>query len=196
MIEHRFHQGHSGLVVEARSHKRLARVLGYAARFDCLSHDLGGFRETIKPGAFTDVLKRSPRHVFALFNHSKDNVIGTTANGTLRLIEDSRGLRFEVDMPDTTLGRDLLALVRRGDVVGASFACSISQSAQKFATDKQGRMTRVIQSISTLHDVSIVTVPAYPQACVMAQSVAGAAARCRAAVARMRLAVARSGAVA
>lgn len=83
-----------------------------------------------------------------------------TAVGCVLLTQDADFL--EITAPDTTLGRDLLTLVRRGDVVGASFACSISQSAQKFVTDSRGRMTRVIQSISTLHEVSIVTEPAYP----------------------------------
>lgn len=137
----------------------------------------------------------------ALFNHSKDMVLGSTAGGTLRLLEDSRGLRFEVDMPDTALGRDLLTLLRRGDIVGPSFALSLAQSGQKFVTDSRVHVTGVIHSVAALHDASIVTTPAYPQAYATAEplhaaasaSLAGARSRAALAVSRMRRAVAAAG---
>ena len=40
----------------------------------------------------------------------------------LRLWTDQRGLGYEIDVPDTTAGRDILEYVRRGDVRHSSFA--------------------------------------------------------------------------
>jgi HK97 family phage prohead protease len=201
MIERRFMQSRGGLAVTKRSGAALGTVRGYAARFNCLSHDLGGFREIIRPGAFTAALAKPSAEVFALFNHSKDMVLGSTASGTLRLFEDSRGLRFEVDMPDTALGRDLLTLMRRGDVVGASFAFSLAQGGQKFVKDSRGHVTREIHSVAALHDASIVTAPAYPQAYAAAEpphaaapaSLAAARSHAALALSRMRRALAATG---
>ena len=48
-------------------------------------------------------------------------MLARTKSGTLRLSEDSRGLAFDLDIPDTQAGRDILALAERGDIGGASF---------------------------------------------------------------------------
>jgi len=90
-------------------------ITGYAARYNVLSCDLGGFRERIASGAFKRILATNP-DVVCLFNHSDNAVLGRTTTGTLRLSEDSRGLKFECDLPDTTAGRDTYESVQRGDL--------------------------------------------------------------------------------
>ncbi|MCP5415138.1 MAG: HK97 family phage prohead protease, partial [Chromatiaceae bacterium] len=97
------------------------RLEGYAAVFGVSSHDLGGFREIVRSGAFARSLKSSG-HVRALYDHDGRSVLGRVGAGTLRLAEDTRGLHFEIDLPPTTVGKDLAVLVERGDVAGASFA--------------------------------------------------------------------------
>jgi phage head maturation protease len=52
------------------------RLVGYAAVFDSLSHDLGGFRERIKRGAFADSIRR--RDILALYSHSYDSPLART----------------------------------------------------------------------------------------------------------------------
>ena len=79
-------------------------LTGYAAVFDSLSEDLGGFREIIKPGAFDRALK-DKHDVRALVNHDNSLLLGRTASGTLRLSTDERGLKYEIDMLDTTAAR-------------------------------------------------------------------------------------------
>jgi uncharacterized protein len=79
-------------------------IIGYAARYNVLSGDLGGFREHIASGAFKRILATKP-DVVCLFNHSDSAVLGRTTAGTLRLSEDSRGLKFECDLPNTQAGR-------------------------------------------------------------------------------------------
>ena len=54
----------------------------------------------------------------ALFNHERGALLGRTCSGTLRLSEDGTGLRYEIDLPDTTVGRDVAALLERGDLTG------------------------------------------------------------------------------
>jgi len=89
----------------SRSGDRMT-VSGYAATYNTLSKDLGGFRERIAPEAFRRILATNP-DVVCLFNHDMNSVLGRTSAGTLRLSEDRKGLAFECDLPNTTVGRDL-----------------------------------------------------------------------------------------
>jgi HK97 family phage prohead protease len=73
------------------------------------------FREVIDPGAFADVLNTDVR---ALFNHDPNQVLGRASNGSLMLSVDEKGLKYTITPPATTLGRDVLALVERGDISG------------------------------------------------------------------------------
>ena len=139
---------------------------GYAATFDNLSHDLGGFKEKINRGAFSRSLK-SNVDVVALSEHdAHKGVLGRTKSGTLRLKEDNIGLRFELDMPDTNLGRDVATSVQRGDLDSMSFGFV----AQDDDWDKNG--TEVIRSLKDvdLFDISAVCFPAYPGTSVQMRS--------------------------
>ncbi|MCX7161070.1 MAG: HK97 family phage prohead protease [Proteobacteria bacterium] len=133
------------------------RLEGYAALFNSPSVDLGGFTEVIRPGAFARSLSASP-DVLALFDHDARHVLGRTTAGTLRLAEDNRGLRFEIDVPPTQTGRDLLVSVGRGDISGASFAFRA-----KSDTWIQGNagMLRELHDLDLL-DVTVTANPAYP----------------------------------
>jgi HK97 family phage prohead protease len=97
---------------------------GYAALFNSRSENLGGFTETIAPGAFRASLK-SRNDIKLLWNHDTGAVMGSTRAGTLALTEDERGLRVSATLPNTTHGRDAAELVKRGDVSGFSFGFSL-----------------------------------------------------------------------
>lgn len=142
-------------------------LVGHAAVFDSSSGDLGGFREVIQRGAFRKVLKSDTLDVRALFNHDQNQVLGRTTNGTLKLTEDPRGLRYEVNVADTTYGRDLRVLLERGDVTQSSFAFKVSRDGQAW-TDTEGGLVRTITEFSDLLDVSPVTYPAYEATSSMA----------------------------
>jgi uncharacterized protein len=139
---------------------------GYASVFNQLSEDLGWFRETVMPGAFADCLAADP-DVRALFNHDPSTVLGRTTAKTLRLAEDSKGLHFDVDLPDTQPARDLLTSIERGDISQCSIGFRVRR--QKFAeeTDAAGDTTliRELHAVDVF-DVSPVTFPAYPQTSV------------------------------
>jgi HK97 family phage prohead protease len=132
-------------------------MVGYAAKFNTRSQDLGGFVETIAPGAFTRSLEDGA-DVKALFNHDPNIVLGRSTAGTLRLIQDDIGLRYEVDLPNTTAGKDLAISLQRGDINQSSFAFRTISDDWSFDTD--GRELRTLHDLE-LRDVSPVTYPAY-----------------------------------
>lgn len=116
-------------VLTVRLEERAAPVgrlfSGYAARFDSPSEPLP-FVETIARGAFARSLA-SGRDIKAFTNHDDGRLLGTTASGTLRLREDDRGLAVELDLPDTSDGRDVAELTRRGDLYGMSFGFKVQR---------------------------------------------------------------------
>lgn len=131
---------------------------GYAAVYGAESRDLGGFRERIAPGAFSAVLAQAP-DVRALLNHDPNQVLGRTRAGTLRLFDEQRGLRFEVDLPNSPLGENVREAVARGDVDGASFRFIVGEE------DWNGEL-RTVRTVRELHDVTVATYGAYPAASV------------------------------
>ena len=140
---------------------------GYAAVFNNLSSDLGGFREQLSPGAFDAVLDNDVR---AVFNHQQDNILGRSSAGTLRLSVDGTGLQYEVDLPNNTLGRDLYESVKRGDIKESSFRFGIAPDGEKWSENNDGQLIRTITNVSRLIDVAPVTYPAYPDATIAARS--------------------------
>jgi len=146
------------------------KIGGYAARFNSMSQDLGGFTERIAPGAFAKSLLTAD--VRCLFNHDANIVLGRTLSKTLRLIEDEFGLMYECDMPDTQMARDMvMAPIERGDVSECSFGFyTIHDSWETI----EGRQVRTLHECELL-DVSPVTYPAYKSTDVSARSLAAAA---------------------
>jgi HK97 family phage prohead protease len=129
---------------------------GYAAVFNSPSEPLP-FTEVIKEGAFKRSLK-SRNEIKLFMNHNTDVVLGSTRAGTLKLTEDSRGLLAQAELPDTSAGRDLSVLMKRGDVSSMSFGFSVPPKGDKWSQDGATRELHQIR----LHEVSIVTgFPAY-----------------------------------
>ena len=142
-------------------------LTGYAAVFDSLSEDLGGFREKIQQGAFKAAIKKSDCR--ALFNHDSNHVLGRTSAKTLRLKEDEIGLKMECDLPDTQFARDLMVSINRGDITQQSFGFTVKTDIWEENRDKQ-EVTRTLTEIEELFDVSPVTFPAYPDTTVAKRS--------------------------
>jgi HK97 family phage prohead protease len=142
-------------------------IVGYAARYFDPADPGTEFAlwddvtERILPGAFDKAVREDD--VRALFNHSPDMVLGRSTAGTLRLSVDARGLRYEIDPPDTSTARDLLESLKRGDVSGSSFAFNIrGENVRKEAKPDGGfRYVRELTDVQ-LFDVGPVTYPAYP----------------------------------
>ena len=134
-------------------------VSGYAAMFDDIT-DLGYFKERIARGAFDGVMEDDVR---LLINHTGVPLARTT-NGTLDLEVDETGLRYTARLADTTEGRDLYKLIKRGDISQSSFAFTIADEDY----DRKANL-RTITKMGSLLDVSPVTYPAYPTTTVAAR---------------------------
>lgn len=132
------------------------KVVGYAALFDDPADENMGFIEKISPGAFDKALKKSDTR--ALINHNPEKILGRVKSGTLKLKEDSKGLYYEVDPPETTYAQDLMKSMDRGDIDQSSFGFTVS--VEKW--DDSGDVpVRTIVEVDELFDVSPVTYPWY-----------------------------------
>ncbi len=130
---------------------------GYASVFNSET-DLGGFVEVVRNGAFRKTLE-SGSNIRALYHHQGDALLGTTRGGTLKLQEDSHGLAFSLDLPDTTHGRDLAVLVDRGDVSGCSFGFRVADGGDRWE-QRGAQLVRELLNVE-LHEITLTHDPAY-----------------------------------
>lgn len=158
--EFRFFRPETLRALEPSAPGRLPTIEGYAAVFSQLSQDLGGFREYIAPGAFSQTIDDGD--VRALIDHDQSLVLGRAKAGTLRMIQDEIGLRVEIDPSDTSFARDLLVNIRDRNIDGMSFGfITVSDNWSM----QDGMPIRELRKCHLL-DVSVVTFPAYTQTSV------------------------------
>lgn len=132
------------------------KIRGTAIVFNSESVDLGGFTEVILPEAVDRSLTADVR---ALVDHDSSKIMGRTLAGTLALRKTRAGLAVEIDPPETTYARDILASVGRGDVTGMSFGFRVLTDEWRMV---DGLPLREILDMH-VYEVSIVTFPAYPE---------------------------------
>ena len=158
MIEIEQHHVDNG-ELEVRSSsdgKFVGQIAGYALKFDKPSVSRGKFVEYICAGAFNGV---DLTEVLALFEHNYASLLGRVDAGTLSLNVDDVGLHFVLDIPDTTLGRDVYNNVKLGNLKGMSFSFHLAKGGDEW---KQGeKPIRIINKIKSLEEISVVSVPAY-----------------------------------
>jgi len=155
---------HGELAITRNADGAPTGISGYAAVF---------FREG-EPGTeyemgWANVVERIDRHAFdrailerhdvrALYNHNENFILGRTSSGTLKLSVDDIGLRYDVDIPDTTWGRDVMESIRRGDLTGSSFSFFIRSELWE---ERDGKPDLATIKDLDLFDVGPVTFPAY-----------------------------------
>ena len=148
-------------VSELRANTESRTIIGYAAKFECWSEPImGWFREKIDRNAFSEC---DVTDVIMCFNHNIDSILARTTSGTLTLSTDDEGLRFEFEAPATSLGNDMVELVRRGDISKCSFKFTVEEDEWLYASKENGLEydERTIRKIDKLYDVSLVVYPAY-----------------------------------
>lgn len=149
---------------ETRDDSEQPRIAGYFAVFGSPYPLAPGCNEYVDPHAFDDTLGGDIR---ALINHDTALVLGRTAANTLRLRVDSHGLFGEIDInKDDADAMSLYARVKRGDVSQCSFGFEILEDR----TEYQGDDMNFILTKVRLHEVSVVTFPAYQETSVNARS--------------------------
>jgi len=156
---------------DAGNGSEVMKLDGYSAVFDKESENLGWgdyeVREIIQKGAFTKALQTSDCR--ALFNHNPNFVLGRESSGTLKIIQDEKGLRSIITLPDTTTAKDLAVLVARGDIREQSFGFTVAKDS--WLDDRENKKSiRTIIEIGELFDISPVTYPAYPDTTIAKRS--------------------------
>lgn len=160
-----------GLEVRAGGGTR-PRLVGWAAKYDALSLDLGGFVEIIRPGAFARSLKADGVDIRAFVEHQPAKIIGRQSAKTLIIHEDTQGLHVEILPPDTQDGRDVLENVRIGNLDGMSFAFRVPSGGDRWDLKAEPALRELLRV--DLHEVSVVAMPAYPATEVAMRSLAAA----------------------
>lgn len=127
---------------------------GYAMVWHTLSSDRGGYKVRLLPGSATFTAP-----ALALWHHDYRHPIGNTDNGTLRIASDSYGLRVEIDLPDTTTGRDVAELVEKGYVRGMSFAM-LSAPKARVIKGADGQEILEVEEF-TFDEVTVTPIPAF-----------------------------------
>lgn len=150
----------AGVTVETRADGKEV-ITGYASVFYDGSQGTefelyASTVERVLPTAFDRAVAQRD-DARALFNHNPDNLLGRLSANTLRLSVDNRGLRYEIDPPDTQVARDVVAMIKRGDLSGSSFAFEVTDEAW---VKESGKRIRQIRGVK-LYDVGPVTYPAY-----------------------------------
>ncbi|WP_259688319.1 HK97 family phage prohead protease [Lactococcus cremoris] len=146
----------SQLSTRAEGEEKSVAIEGYAAVFNSKTSIGGWFDEVIEPGAFSRSLSDNG-DIRALFNHNWDNVLGRTKSQTLELREDEKGLNFKVELPDTSVARDLTISMERGDINQCSFGFFITDEEWNYNVEPALRTIKEVE----LFEISIVSIPAY-----------------------------------
>jgi HK97 family phage prohead protease len=137
------------------------KIAGHSPVWNRLSQNLGGFVERIAPEAVDVSLVEGD--IRGLLNHDPSLLLGrrnphSTAAPTMRLTKDDIGLEFEIDLPDTTVGRDLVVSMERGDIDGSSFSFRAINDEWGFTDDDFP--VRTVRAMK-MYDVGPVVFPAY-----------------------------------
>lgn len=148
------------------------RITGYAIVFDRPSEVMNmmgmKFQERIATGA-ADTALAEGKDIRALVDHESTKVLGRTRANTLRYKIDKRGVKVEIDPPDTTYANDVMESIQRGDVDGMSFAFRVAVKGDEW--DEEGDIVvRTVRKISEIREFSVVTFPAYPDTDVALRS--------------------------
>ena len=137
---------------------------GYAAVFDkptvLFKHAGIEYKEVIDKRAFDDA---DLSDCCLKYNHNL--LLARVRGGSLKLYIDDVGLRFNAELFNTTISRDVYTIVKAGGLDKCSFAFRVKEQRFDFATH-----TRTILKVEKLYDVAVVDTPAYNDTSVSARS--------------------------
>lgn len=155
---------------ELRSENDGRHISGKAVSFDTQSNDIG-FIEILHRGCISQELIDSSNIVF-LYNHDYNQVIARAnkGKGTLNIDLRDDGVYFDLEVPNTTMGNDLLENIRLGNITQCSFGFRYANEEGAYKDEKiDGVWYRNVYKIGELFDLSAVTYPAYDDTYVNAR---------------------------
>lgn len=155
---------------ELRSENGGRHISGKAISFDTESNDIG-FIEILHRGCISQELIDSSNIVF-LYNHDYNQVIARAnkGKGTLNIDLRDDGVYFDLEVPNTTMGNDLLENIRLGNITQCSFGFSYANEEGAYKDEKIDDVWyRNVYKIGKLYDLSAVTYPAYDDTYVNAR---------------------------
>lgn len=146
-------------------------IEGYGIVFDKRFHLYGRYHEEIDKKAgeyFRDYKEKDKRDCISAYNHNFEKILGRTAADTLRFEVDEKGVRYIVDVPNTSYGDDLLESISRGDIRGSSFVFSVK--SEEFIEEDENTIVRRITAFKRVVEMGPVVNPAYTDTTVAKRS--------------------------
>lgn len=157
-----------GLSIERNSEDTSNTLSGYAVVYEEDTVIGNQFNERVKRNAFDGV---DMSNTFALFNHDWDKPLGKVGKN-LSLSSDERGLKFDLELPNTSYANDLIENVRNGIVEGCSFGFTIEEDS--WTRNETGLPSRAIERVGELFEITLTHIPAYPSTEVAMRSMESA----------------------
>ena len=90
-------------------------------------------------------------NLYAFHSHDAGRVLGSEKSGTLKVADTKDGIYYKLYLPDTSDGRDVKELVKRGDFDGSSFDINnwkFSSSSSNYSTGVNDIVYSKIQHVS------------------------------------------------
>jgi len=146
---------------EVRALSNSRSIEGYGIVFNKESRDLGGFTELILPSAMDGIIRKCD--IVALLNHDISRGVlarSTNGSGSLRLLVDTKGVKYGFEAPNFDLGNELVEGVRRGDIKASSFSFSVNRNGERMERRRDGSYLRTISQFDQVLDMS----PCYREA--------------------------------
>lgn len=137
------------------------KVTGYASTFEpylMFEDDGVQYFERIAPDAFENA---DMSDVVFLRDHA-GQVLARTKNGALLLNTDSHGLMTETDLGLTAASKEMYEDIATGNYSQMSFSFVVDRNGGEHFEEEARKVTRVIDRIAKVYDVSAVAFPANP----------------------------------
>ena len=147
-------------------------VEGYAVVYDQpQTYEFGDetYTETITRGALDGA---DMRRTVMRYNHD-DSVfaLARTKNGSLQMMSDDHGLKIRAELIDTQSNRDVYKMIRSGLIDEMSFAFTVAKGGDTWTySDDYKTVTRNINAIDTVYDVSAVDTGFYENTSIYARA--------------------------
>ncbi len=149
-----------GLEIRAEQDGKIKRISGYGIVYNRETQLYDDLYEVIRPGAASEFLATNP-DIKCCLNHNRERIFGRTKSGTVKLEENSKGVKYTVKPPDAQWARDAIASIERGDIDGSSFTFAVLPQDEKVSKRSDGTYLREVFKIARIGEMGPVTDPAY-----------------------------------